>query len=80
MNRTESRAATSATGKAEMSATGMVGYTISGDLSWPPSDHASNRQGVVNAGEKMHRRAGVKMHHGRSQVSAKPNAAFQFDQ
>jgi hypothetical protein len=34
----------------------------------------------VNAGEKMHRRAGVKMHHGHSQVSATANAAFQFDQ
>jgi hypothetical protein len=28
----------------------------------------------------MHRRAGVKMHYGRSQVNATPNAAFQFDQ
>jgi hypothetical protein len=26
-------------------------------------------QSIVNAGEKMHRRAGVKMHHGHSQVS-----------
>jgi hypothetical protein len=24
---------------------------------------------TVNAGEKMHRRAGVKMHHGRSQAA-----------
>jgi hypothetical protein len=31
---------------------------------------------VVNAGEKMHRRTGVKMHHGRA---ASWSAAFQFD-
>ena len=30
----------------------------------------------VNAGEKMHRRTGVKMHHGRA---ASWSAAFQFD-
>ncbi len=34
----------------------------------------------VNAGEKMHRRAGVKMHHGRRHSAATLNAAFQFDQ
>jgi len=31
---------------------------------------------AVNAGEKMHRRTGVKMHHGRA---ASWSAAFQFD-
>ena len=35
---------------------------------------------ACDAGEKMHRRAGVKMHHGHSQVSATATAAFQFDQ
>jgi hypothetical protein len=35
---------------------------------------------VVNAGEKMHRRAGVKMHHGRRHSAATLNSAFQFDQ
>jgi hypothetical protein len=34
---------------------------------------------TVNAGEKMHRRAGVKMHHGRRQSAATLNSAFQFD-
>jgi hypothetical protein len=45
----------------------------------------------VNAGEKVHRRAGVKMHHGRMGEgrprmqgtrpgSVTPNSAFQFDQ
>ena len=34
---------------------------------------------VVNAGEKMHRRAGVKMHHGRRHSAATLNSAFQFD-
>jgi hypothetical protein len=34
----------------------------------------------VNAGEKMHRRAGVKMHHGRRHSAATLNSAFQFDQ
>jgi hypothetical protein len=34
----------------------------------------------VNAGEKMHRRAGVKMHHGRRHSGATLNSAFQFDQ
>ena len=33
----------------------------------------------VNAGEKMHRRAGVKMHHGRRRCKATANSAFQFD-
>ena len=32
----------------------------------------------VNAGEKMHRRAGVKMHHGRSRARDL-NSAFLFD-
>jgi hypothetical protein len=35
---------------------------------------------TVNAGEKMHRRAGVKMHHGRRQSATTLNSAFQFDQ
>jgi protein gp37 len=35
---------------------------------------------TVNAGEKMHRRAGVKMHHGRRHSAATLNSAFQFDQ
>lgn len=34
----------------------------------------------VNAGEKIHRRAGVKMHHGRRHSAATLNSAFQFDQ
>ena len=42
----------------------------------PRSRHSSFVD--VNAGEKMHRRAGVKMHHRHSQVSATANAAFQF--
>ena len=33
----------------------------------------------VNAGEKMHRRAGVKKHHGRRHSAATLNSAFQFD-
>ncbi len=35
---------------------------------------------IVNAGEKIHRRAGVKMHHGRRHSAATLNSAFQFDQ
>jgi CRP-like cAMP-binding protein len=38
------------------------------------------RRAGVNAGEKMHRRAGVKMHHGRRHSAATLNSAFQFDQ
>jgi DNA-binding transcriptional LysR family regulator len=38
------------------------------------------RRAAVNAGEKMHRRAGVKMHHGRRHSAATLNSAFQFDQ
>ena len=34
---------------------------------------------LVNAGEKMHRRAGVKKHHGRRHSAATLNSAFQFD-
>ena len=35
---------------------------------------------IVNAGEKMHRRAGVKMHHGLRHSAATLNSVFQFDQ
>ena len=40
---------------------------------------AAERDLVVNAGEKMHRRAGVKMHHRGAPSSATANSAFQFD-
>jgi Homeodomain-like domain len=41
--------------------------------------HRAALGATVNAGEKMHWLAGVKMHHGRGQAGTTANSAFQFD-
>jgi hypothetical protein len=59
----------------------LIADATKSDTKFIISDHpvtVYNR--AVNAGEKMHRRAGVKMHHGRRHSAATLNSAFQFDQ
>jgi hypothetical protein len=67
------------------------GLVISYAYLWHDEHHAGREEGKdrpsVNAGEKMHRQAGVKMHHGTDgprmrgarSSSVTPNSAFQFD-